>query len=78
MDGTINKYAELTGCPETMFADENAVKQARDADAKAAAQAQQLQAVETGAKAAAAAGGMPIDEQHAGSRLMEALSGGVM
>lgn len=78
VDGTINKYAELTGCPEAIFAKEADVEAARAADEKAAAQAQQLQAIETGAKAAAAAGGMPIDEQHAGSRLMEALSGGVM
>lgn len=78
VDGTIDKYAELTGCPEAMFADEDAVQAAREADAQAAEQQRQLQAMETGAKAAAAAGGMPTDGQHAGSRLMEALSGGVM
>lgn len=75
VDTTIDKYAELTGCPESVFADEGTVEQAREADAQAAQQQQQQAAAEQMAKAAAAAGGIPTDEGHAGSRLMSALSG---
>lgn len=78
VDRTIDKYAELTGCPEAIFADEKSVEKGREADAAAAQQQQQLQAMEAGSKAAAAAGGMPIDDMHAGSRLVQALSGGML
>lgn len=78
VDKTIDKYADLTGCPEAIFASESDVKAARDADAKTAQQQQQLQQVETLAKSAATAGGMPTDAEHAGSKIIEALSGGVV
>lgn len=77
-DKFIDKYAELTGCPVAIFADESDVKKAREADAKAAAEQQQLAQMETVAKAAGTAGGMPTDPEHAGSRIVEALSGGVL
>lgn len=75
VDGAIDKYAELTGCPADVLADEASVEAGRKADAEAAQRQQQMAAMETAAKSAAAAGGMPTDEGHAGSRLMEALSG---
>ena len=78
VDGMIDKYADLTGCPEGIFASDDEVEKAREADVKAAAEQQQLQQVETFSKAAAAAGGMPTDDQHAGSRLVQALSGGML
>ena len=78
VDKTIDKYAELTGCPEAIFADDADVEKARQADEKAAQEMQQLQQAETLSKAAAAAGGMPTDPEHAGSRLVEALSGGAL
>jgi len=78
VDKTIDKYADLTGCPEAIFASEADVENARDADAKAAQQQQQLQQMESVAKAAGAAGGIPTDENHAGSKLVQALSGGAM
>ena len=78
VDRAINKYAELTGCPEAMFADETDVAAAREADAQAARQQQQMQQLETVAKAAGTAGGMPTDDGHAGSRIVQALSGGAL
>ena len=75
VDKMIDKYADLTGCPEGVFADEEAVKMNRAADAEAAQQQQQAANAEQMAKAAAAAGGIPTDEKHAGSKLMAALSG---
>lgn len=77
VDGTIDAYAELTGCPAAVLADEAAVAAARKADADAAAQQQKMAAMESMSKSAAAAGGMPTDAGHAGSRLIEALSGGM-
>ena len=78
VDRLIDKYAELTGCPEAIFADDADVQAARDADTKAAAQLAQLTQTEILAKSAAAAGGMPTDQEHAGSKIIEALSGGVV
>ena len=75
VDATIDKYADLTCAPMEIFAKEGAVKAARDADAKAAQQQQQLAQAESMAKAAAAAGGMPTDDGHAGSAILEALGG---
>lgn len=78
VDKTIDKYADLTGCPEAIFASEADAKAAREADAKAAQQQQQLQQLETVAKAAGTAGGMPTDDEHAGSKIVQALSGGAL
>lgn len=75
VDRTIDKYAELTGCPAAIFADEATVQAGRSADAKAAQQQQQMAAMEALSKSAAAAGGMPTDEGHAGSKIVEALKG---
>ena len=78
VDGTIDKYADLTGCPEGIFASDDKVDKARKADVKAAAEMKNLQQVETLSKAAATAGGMPTDPEHAGSKIVEALSGGAL
>ena len=78
VDGFIDKYSDLTGCSESIFADDKTVEDARAADVKAAAEQQRMQQVEALSKAAAAAGGMPTDDKHAGSRLVQALSGGVL
>ena len=78
VDRAIDAYADLTGCPAAIFADEAAVKAGRNADAKAAQQQQQMAAMEALSKSAAAAGGMPTDESHAGSKLVQALSGGAL
>ena len=76
-DKTINKYAELTGAPASMFADEATVDAKRKADANAAAQQQRLAAMEQLGKTAGTVGGMPTDEKHAGSKIIEALGGAV-
>lgn len=74
-DRTIDRYAELTGCPAAIFADEATVQSGRAADAKASQQQQQMAAMEALSKSAAAAGGMPTDEGHAGSKIVESLKG---
>lgn len=76
VDRTIDTYADLTGCPAAIFADEKTVGEARAADAKAEAQQRQMAAMESLGKTAGAVGGMPTDEAHAGSKLVEALAGG--
>ena len=75
VDKAIDKYAELTGCPAAIFADDADVKASRDAEAKAAQQQQQMAAMESMSKSAASAGGMPTDDAHAGSRIVQALTG---
>lgn len=75
VDKTIDTYAELTGCPASIFADDADVRAAREADAQAAEQQQKMAAMETLGKAAGAVGGIPTDAGHAGSKLMEALGG---
>ena len=76
VDKTIDKYADLTGAPASMFADEKSVDAKRKADQQAAQQAQQLEAAKAMGDSMSKVGAMPTDDAHAGGAIVKALGGG--
>lgn len=75
-DKMILKLAELTGCPESCLADDGNVARAVEADKQAAARQAQMVEAEAAANAAKNLGGIPLDENHAGSAIADAMSKG--
>ena len=75
-DKMLLKLAELTGCPESCLTDDDKVSSKVQADKAAAAKQAQIIEAEAGAKTAKDLGGIPLDEQHAGSAIADAMAQG--
>ena len=75
-DKMILKLAELTGCPESCLTDDENVARAVEADKQAAARQAQMVEAEAAANAVKNLGGIPLDENHAGSAIADAMSKG--
>lgn len=73
-DKMLVRVAELIGCPESVLASDEEVAQAVQADKQAAAEQAQLAKAQAAAGAVKDIGGIPLDENHAGSALAEAMA----
>ena len=73
-DRMIVTLAELIGCPESCMKSDEQVADAIEADQQAAAQQAQLAQAQAQASAAKDIGSIPLDEEHAGSAIAEAMA----
>ena len=70
------RLAELIGCPEACLKSDKEVAAAVEADQQAAAQQAQLLQAQAAAKATKDIGTIPLDEDHAGSAIADAMAQG--
>ena len=75
-DKMLVRLAELIGCPEACLKSDEEVAAAVEAEQQAAAQREQLAQAQVQAAAAKDIGSIPLDEDHAGSAIAEAMSQG--
>lgn len=73
-DRMLVKLAELIGCPESVLKDDGKVKEAVEADRRAAEEQAQIAKAQAAAGTVKDLGGIPLDENHAGSAIAEAMS----
>ncbi len=73
-DRMIVTLAELIGCPESCMKSDEEVAEAIEADQQAAAQQAQLAQAQVQASAAKDLGSIPLDDEHAGSAIAEAMA----
>lgn len=74
-DAVAREYADLLGVPASVRADERAVAAAREARAEAAKRQEAMQALDAAGRAAKV-GSVPVDENHLGGAMRDALAGG--
>jgi hypothetical protein len=72
VDAMIDEYAEITGVPQSILMDEEEVALIREERGKAQAQAQQAQVMAEQAKAAQSLGSIPMDQDTALTRMVDA------
>ena len=75
-DKMLVRLAELIGCPEACLKSDEEVAAAVEADQQAAAQQAQLAKTQVAADAAKNLGNIPLDKDHAGSAIADAMAEG--